>query len=67
MDKPKIQVLVSFLMDAGRYRSLPVRKRKSMLQRLPKRDTSDRSGNAEEEVDMGYESSWSGIFTSTRG
>lgn len=54
-------------MDAGLYMGMPVRNRKSLLQRLAKRDRSDRSGKAEEDIEMGYESSWSGIFTSTRG
>ena len=67
MNKPKLQFLVTILMDAGLYPGMPVRNRKSLLQRLAKRDRSDRSGKAEEDIEMGYESSWSGIFTSTRG
>jgi len=67
MNKPKLQFLVTILMDAGLYMGMPVRNRKSLLQQLAKRDRSDRSGKAEEDIEMGYESSWSGIFTSTRG
>jgi hypothetical protein len=67
MDKPKIPFILSILLHAGRYPGLTARERKSLLQRLSKRDRSDRSGKAEEDIEMGYESSWSGIFTSTRG
>jgi len=67
MDKPKMQFLVTILMDAGLYPGMPVRNRKSLLQGLAKRDRPDKSGKAEEDIDIGYESSWSGIFTSTRG
>ncbi len=67
MDKPNIQFLVTILMAAGLYPGMRVRNRKSLLLGLAKRDRSDRSGKAEEDIDIGYESSWSGIFTSTRG
>ncbi len=67
MNKLKIQLLATIVRDSGLYPGTPVYDRKSLLQRLARRDPSDRSGKAEEEVDMGYESSWSGIFTSTRG
>jgi len=71
MDKPKIQFLVTILRDSGLYPGKPADETKSRVQRLAKKGdpsrVSARDGNADEEADVGYESSWSGIFTSTRG
>ncbi len=65
--KSKIQSLLQNLMDTGHLSDMLIRDRKASLQRPINKRSSDRSGKAEEEVDIGYESSWSGIFTSTRG
>ena len=68
MNKPKIQFLATILKDSGLYPGTPADKATSRVQRLAKKhDPSPQDGNADEEADMGYESSWSGIFTSTRG
>lgn len=71
MNKPKIQSLVTILKDSGLYPGTPAQETKSRVQRLAKKGdashVSAREGNADEEADVGYESSWSGIFTSTRG
>ncbi|MDD1633817.1 MAG: hypothetical protein LUP91_16630 [Methylococcaceae bacterium] len=70
MDTPKIQFLVSVPMDTGLHPGMSVYERKSLLQRLAKSYASlfsAQDDNTDDEAAMGYESSWSGIFTSTRG
>ena len=70
IDTPKKQFLVPILMDARLHPGTPVYERKSLLQRLAKYYPclfSTQDDYTDDEADMGYESSWSGIFTSTRG
>ena len=70
MDKPNIQFRVSVLMDSGSHPNPPVHESLSLVSRLAKTYPSLFSAEGcygDEEMHMGYESSWSGIFTSTRG
>jgi hypothetical protein len=70
MDKSKIHFLVSILAGPRMYFSMPLHERKSHLSKLlnssPSSD-ADEVCNEDEDADMGYESSWSEIFQTTRG
>lgn len=70
MNKSPKQFLTSFLTDSGLYSNMPVYGRMSFIQWPAKKYASLSSAqqtHADEEEDMGYESSWSEIFRSTRG
>jgi|MudIll2142460700_1097286.scaffolds.fasta_scaffold12302_1 hypothetical protein len=70
MNSPKKRSAVSTLVDEGLHPGMPEKKRKSQLQRMEERYPSlfsAQDGNTDEETEMGYESSWLGIFKSTRG
>ena len=70
MDKSKIQFLVSLLMDSRMYFSMPLHDRRSRLSRLLYNSPSYYAPevcDGDEDTDMGYESSWSEIFKTTRG
>jgi len=70
MNKSKKQFLTSILTDSGLYSNMPVYARMSFIHWPAKRYASLSSAqkdNTDEEADMGYESSWSEIFRSTRG
>ena len=70
MNKPKRQFLTSFLTHSGLYSNMPVYGRMSFIQWPAKKYASLSSAqetHSDDEEDMGYESSWSEIFRSTRG
>ena len=70
MKSPKKQSPISILRAAGLYPGMPEDERKSRLQFPGERypcPLSLHDGSPDEEADVGYESSWLGIFTSTRG
>ena len=70
MNKSKKQLLTSILTDSGLYSYMPVYGRMSFIQWPAKKYaslSSAQEAHADEEEDMGYESSWSEIFRSTRG
>lgn len=70
MNKSKTKLLKSILTDTGLNSNITVYQRMSFMQWPVKRYaalSSAQEGNADEDADMGYESSWSEIFRSTRG
>jgi hypothetical protein len=70
MDKSKIQLLVSNLLDSGIYFSIPLHKKRLLLSRLFSSSPSFYAPEVydrDEDMVMGYESSWSEIFQKTRG
>jgi len=70
MEKFKIQFLVSILMDYRLYFSMPLHQKKSRVSALLNSSSSSHTPEAydgDEDTHMGYESSWSEIFKTTRG
>jgi hypothetical protein len=70
MNKSKKQLLTSILTHSGLYSHMPAYGRMSFIQWPSKKYaslSSAQEANTDEEADMGYESSWSEIFRSTRG
>jgi hypothetical protein len=65
MDRPKIDSFLSTLMDSSLYLRMPLHERMSLLLTLlesyPSLLASEVDGG-DEETEIGYESSWSGIF-----
>ncbi len=70
MDRPKIQFLVSTLIDSSLYLSMPLHERVALLSRLlesyPSLFAAEGCGG-DDETEIGYESSWSGIFPTYQG
>jgi len=65
VDSPKIKFLVSTLIDSAHYPNMPLYERMSLLSRLvktcPTLFAAEGCGG-DEGLEIGYESSWSGIF-----
>ena len=70
MDRPKIKFLVSTLIDSTLYLSMPRYERMLLLSRLvktfPTLFAAEGCGG-DEGLEIGYESSWSGIFPADEG
>ncbi len=55
------KVLVSILMESSLYLTLSLQERRALLARLAESYPSLAEGN-DEDIEVGYESSWTGIF-----